>query len=172
MIMRQGHQLLLPVNPVFLWFTLVAALAINMLPFGRQPWIPDLLALVIVFWSVRQPTRVGLGAFFLFGLCMDVQQSALLGQHALSYSVLGYFAITAHRRLLWYRVLSQAVLVLPLLVLSQLIELVIRMINGGIFPGWSMLLSPLIGAALWPIVTVLLLAPQRRAIERDESRPI
>jgi rod shape-determining protein MreD len=155
-----------------MWTSLVVAQLVNMVPIGRAVWMPDLLALVIVFWGVHQPARVGIGAAFVFGLCMDVHQSSMLGQHALSYTTLGFFAITIHRRLLWYPVLSQALQVLPLFALSQLIEVVTRMIGGGVFPGWTVLISPAIEAALWPLATALLLAPQRRTPEPDENRPL
>ncbi|VTU15836.1 rod shape-determining protein MreD [Variovorax sp. PBL-H6] len=173
MIMRPGHQqLLLPVNPLFIWASLIVALLINMVPIGRAAWLPDLLALAIVFWSVHQPARIGIGAAFVFGLLMDVHQTALLGQHALSYTTLGFFAIMVHRRLLWYPLLSQALQVLPLFVISHLIEVAIRMLGGGIFPGWDFLVGPVVEAALWPFVTLLLLAPQRRAPEPDANRPL
>jgi rod shape-determining protein MreD len=173
MIMRPGQQqLLLPVNPVFIWASLIVALLFDMVPLGRAAWTPDLLALAIVFWSVHQPTRIGIGAAFVFGLCMDVHQSAMLGQHALSYTTLGFFAIMLHRRLLWYPVLSQAPQVLPLFAMSHLIELAIRMIGGGVFPGWSLLIAPVIEAALWPLISLILLAPQRRTPEPDANRPL
>jgi rod shape-determining protein MreD len=173
MIMRPGQQqLLLPLSPVFMWGSLIVALLLDMVPVGRAAWTPDLLALVIVFWSVHQPTRIGIGAAFVFGLLMDVHQAAMLGQHALSYTTLGFFAIMIHRRLLWFPVLSQALQVLPLFAVSHLIELAIRMIGGGIFPGWSLLISPVIEAALWPLVSLLLLAPQRRTPEPDANRPL
>ena len=173
MIKRPGQQqLLLPVSPFFMWTSLVVALLVNMVPIGRAVWMPDLLALVIVFWGVHQPARVGVGAAFVFGLCMDVHQASMLGQHALAYTTLGFFAITIHRRLLWYPVASQALQVLPLFALSQLIEVITRMVGGGVFPGWTVLVSPAIEAALWPLVTALLLAPQRRTPEPDENRPL
>ncbi|MGJ7518897.1 rod shape-determining protein MreD [Variovorax sp. LT1P1] len=173
MIMRPGQQqLLLPVNPVFIWSSLIVAMLLDMVPMGRAAWAPDLLALVIVFWSVHQPARIGIGAAFVFGLCMDVHQSAMLGQHALSYTTLGFFAIMMHRRLLWYPVLSQMPQVLPLFAVSHLIELAIRMIGGGVFPGWSMMIAPLIEAVLWPLVSLILLAPQRRTPEPDANRPL
>lgn len=176
MIMRPGQQLLLPANPVFIWGSLLAALLLNMAPnmagMGRAAWLPDFLALNLVFWSVHQPLRVSVGAAFLFGLLMDVHQSALLGQHALSYTALCYFAITIHRRLLWFPVPSQALQVLPLFFLAHAIELSIRLIGGGLFPGWSILLAPLLEAALWPVVSILLLLPQRRAPNPDANRPL
>ncbi|MEJ7688011.1 MAG: rod shape-determining protein MreD [Variovorax sp.] len=173
MIMRPGQQqLLLPVSPLFIWASLLVAMLLNMLPLGRAAWTPDLLALVIVFWSVHQPSRIGIGAAFMFGLLMDVHQTAMLGQHALSYTTLGFFATMVHRRLLWYPVVSQALQLLPLFVLSHLIELAIRMIGGGTFPGWTVMAAPAIESAVWPLASLLLLAPQRRTPEPDANRPL
>ncbi len=172
MIMRSGQQLLLPANPVFIGFSLIAALLLDMLPLGRVPWMPDFLALALVFWAVHQPLRVGIGLAFLFGLVVDVHQASLLGQHALSYTALSFFAAMIHRRLLWFTVPSQALQVLPIFAVAHGLELIIRMLGGGIFPGWIMLLAPLAESLLWPVISVLLLAPQRRAPDRDENRPL
>ena len=176
MIMRQGQQLLLPANPFFIWGSLLAALLLNMLQnmglWGRAAWTPDLLALVLVFWSVHQPLRVGIGVAFVFGLGMDVHQSGLLGAHALAYAVLCFLAITIHRRLLWFSVPSQAVQVLPLFVAAQLLELAAQMLGGGAFPGILMFLAPIVQSLLWPVVSVMLLVPQRRAPDPDANRPL
>ena len=172
MIMRSGQQLLLPADPFFIWGSLFAALLLNMLPLGRIAWMPDFLILALVFWNVHQPLRVGIGVAFMFGLAMDVQQAALLGQHAFSYSALSFFAAMIQRRLLWFEVPLQALQVLPLFVAAHGVELVIRLLGGGIFPGWILLVAPLVEALLWPVVSVVLLMPQRRAPDRDENRPL
>ena len=172
MIMRSGQQLLLPANPLFIWASLIAALMLNMLPLGRAPWMPDFMAVVLVFWNVHQPRRVSIGLAFMFGLGMDVNQSSLLGQHALSYTALSFFATMIHRRLLWFSVPSQALQVLPLFAAAHGVELIIRLMGGGTFPGWIVLLAPLTESILWPVVSVLLLVPQRRAPNPDENRPL
>ncbi|HZT54945.1 MAG TPA: rod shape-determining protein MreD, partial [Burkholderiaceae bacterium] len=97
---RASDQLLLPVNPLFVAFTLLVAFALNIVPLGRVPMLPDFVALVLVFWNVHQSRRVGVGVAFAFGLLMDVHSGAVLGQHALAYTLLSYFAVTIHRRLL------------------------------------------------------------------------
>ena len=175
MIMRRGQPLLLPVSPLFIWSSLLVALMVNMLTSiagaGRSPWMPDLLAVTLVFWSVHQPLRIGIGVAFAFGLVMDVHQSALLGQHALSYTVLSYFAITIHRRLLWFPVPSQALQVLPLFLVAHAVELAVRLLAGGLYPGWSILLAPVLESALWPVVSVLLLLPQKQSPDPDKNRP-
>lgn len=172
MIMRSGQPLLLPASPVFIWASLIVALLVDMLPLGRQPWMPDLLALVVLFWTVHQPLRVGIGAAFAFGLVVDVHQAGLLGQHALIYTALSYLAIMIHRRLLWFPVGSQALQVLPLLLAAHVVELLIRLLAGDGFPGWSFWLSPFLQTLLWPVVSVLLLMPQHRAHDLDENRPL
>lgn len=176
MIMPRGQQLLLPVNPLFIWASLITALALNMLQnmalWGRAAWVPDILALVLVFWAVHQPLRVGVGTAFLLGLAMDVHQSALLGQHALAYALLTFLAIGIHRRLLWFKVLSQTAQMLPLFVSMHVLILLVRLVAGGVFPGWSILLAPLLETLLWPAVSVLLLLPQRQAPDPDANRPL
>lgn len=176
MIMRQGQQLLLPANPLFVWGSLFAALLLNMLQnmglWGRAAWVPDMLAVVLVFWTVHQPLRVGIVAAFVFGLMMDVHQGALLGQHAMSYTLLSFFAITVHRRLLWFTVPSQAAQVFPLFAAAHATELILRMVAGGSFPGFLMFLAPVLEALLWPVASIALLAPQRRAPDPDANRPI
>jgi rod shape-determining protein MreD len=173
MIMPRGaDQLLLPVNPFFIAFTLALAFGISLLPLGRQPAMPDLLALALVFWNVHQSRRVGVGAAFLCGLLVDVHQGALLGQHALAYTLLSYVAIAVHRRLLWFGLVEQALQILPLFLAVHLVSLAVRMLAGGMFPGWWMLLAPLFEALLWPLATMLLLAPQRRAPDPDQNRPL
>ena len=176
MIMRPGQPLLLPASPLFIWGSLLAALGVNMMlnmgPAGRAAWVPDLLALALVFWNVHQPLRIGVGVAFAFGLAMDVHLGALLGQHALAYTAMSCLAISMQRRLLWFPVGPQMLQVLPLFVAAQLLELLVRLIAGHGFPGVWVLLGPLLETALWPVATMLLLAPQRRAHDLDENRPL
>jgi rod shape-determining protein MreD len=175
MIMRSGQQLLLPANPLFIWMSLLVAMLLNFLittALGRAAWVPDVLAVTLVFWSIHQPLRIGIGVAFFFGVCTDVQQAALLGQHALSYTALSYGAIAIHRRLLWFGVPSQALQVLPLFAAAQALQLAVRMAGGGAFPGVGVALAPLLEALLWPLISILLLAPQRRAPDPDANRPL
>lgn len=176
MIMRPGQQLLLPASPLFIWGTLLAALGLNMLQnmgiWGRAAWVPDFMAAALVFWCVHQPLRVGIGSAFFFGLLMDVHQGALLGQHALAYTLLGFLALVIHRRLLWFSVPTQVSQVLPLFVAAHLVELTARLLSGAPFPGWPLLFAPLLEAALWPVMSVLLLLPQKRAPDPDANRPL
>jgi rod shape-determining protein MreD len=172
MMPKSADQLLLPVNPLFIWLTLLSAMAFELVPLGRQPAMPDLLALALVFWNVHQPRRVGVGVAFTFGLLMDVHDGAVLGQHALAYTLLSFFAVTVHRRLLWFTVPSQAVQILPLFFAAHAVSVLVRLLAGGMFPGWQILLAPLFESMLWPLACWMLLAPQRRPPDTDRNRPL
>lgn len=169
---RAAERLLLPANPWFIALSLLVALLIDMVPMGRLAAMPDVLAIVLVFWGVHQPRRVGVIWAFAFGLLIDVHDGAVLGQHALAYSALSFGAISLHRRLAWFSLVGQAVQILPLFVATHLLTLVVRLAVGGMWPGWPVLLAPLLEAALWPVASALLLAPQRRAPDRDAHRPL
>ncbi|MBV8250726.1 MAG: rod shape-determining protein MreD [Comamonas sp.] len=172
MIMPRGQQLLLPVNPLFIVITLLLALVINMLPLGRIVWLPDWLIVLLAFWSLNQPQRVGMGLAFMLGLIMDVDRGALLGQHALAYTLLVYVTGWMSRRLLWFSSPVQALHLLPLFAAAHGLQVLLRVAAGGIFPGPWFLLAPVIETLLWPVISLLLLAPQRRAPDSDENRPL
>lgn len=166
------EYILRPVNPLWIWFTLVLALLLNLLPWGRAGFVPDFLALSLVFWNVHQPRKVGMGAAFVFGLLMDVHAGSLFGEHALAYTLLSYGAITLHRRILWFPLGAQTLHVAPLFLLAQCVMLVIRLWVGGTWPGWTYFGDTLVDTLLWPLWSWLLLAPQRRPEDRDETRPL
>lgn len=176
MISSSGPQLLLPVKPWFMGASLLAGLGLNMLQnmglWGQSLWVPDWLSVVLVFWTIHQSRFIGVGTAFALGLLMDVHQAGLLGAHALAYAVLSFFTTSLHRRLLWFPLSAQALQIFPLFALTHALELIARMVNGDEFPGWMLVLAPCIEAVLWPLCSLILIAPQLRAPDPDANRPL
>ncbi len=173
MIMPRGQQrLLLPAKPWFIALSLLIALFIDLLPIGQAAAMPSVLAVVLVFWNVHQSRRIGVGWAFLLGLVVDVNHGAVLGQHALAYAGLAYFAVSLHRRLLGFGVIEQMLHALPMFALAHLLQVLVRLGVGGMAPPWTLVFAPLFETLLWPLAWALLLAPQRRAPDRDEHRPL
>jgi len=167
-----SQRILLPVRAGTILGSLALALLADFLPWRNVALAPDFVALVLVFWCVQQPRLVGLGAGWLLGLLIDVGNGVLLGQHALAYSMLAFASITLSRRILWFPLWAQALHVAVLLLFAQGVSALVRLAAGADFPGWAICVGPLAGAALWPVVTSLLLIPQRRPVEIDENRAI
>lgn len=169
---HSSRRILLPARAWFIWGSLLLALFLNQIPLGRLPIVPDWVALVLTFWCVHQPLRVGMGSAFVLGLLMDVIDGSVMGQHALAYVPLAFAAGGLSRRILWFPLAQQALHVLPMLLSAQVIMVVARMSGGGEFPGLPYFIASLVAAALWHPMTYLLLLPQYRPVERDENRPI
>lgn len=161
------ERILLPVRASTIVASFAVALLLNFLPWPDLRLVPDFVALVLTFWCVRQPRLVGLGIAFVLGLLTDAGNGVLMGQHALAYSLLAFLAIWLSRRILWFGAVQQALHVALLLVAAQAAMLVVRFAAGAEFPGWPLIVGPLAGAALWPLVSWLLLLPQRRPLEPE-----
>ena len=163
------HEILLPVKPAFIIATLIATALLNMMPWsGWAAWLrPDFVALVVLYWVIEQPRRVGFLAAFTLGLLMDVSEGALLGQHALSYTMLAYAGIALNRRVRMFSLTSQVVHVIPLLLVNDLVVLGVRMLAGAEYPGYRYFLGSFVAGALWPLVSVLLKLPQRPRTDPD-----
>jgi rod shape-determining protein MreD len=167
-----AQRILLPVQAGTILGSLTLALVADFLPWKNVALAPDFVALVLVFWCVREPRLVGLGAGWLLGLLVDVGNGVLMGQHALAYALLAFAAISLSRRVLWFPLWGQALHVAALLLFAQGISALVRLAAGADFPGWSVVVGPLIGAALWPVVSVVLLLRQRMPVDVDETRAI
>lgn len=172
MISQGPQHILLPVRTGFMIVTIALALMFNLMPWGDAIGVPDLLGLVLVFWCIHQPRRMGIGAAWALGLVMDAGTGSLMGQHAFAYAVLAFLAIALHRRMLWFSLKHQAVHVLMLMLLVQALMLGVRMFAGAPFPGVGYFLGAFVAAAMWPVVAIVLLAPQSRPETVDENRPI
>jgi rod shape-determining protein MreD len=157
----------MPVRLSTIVLSFAAALLINFLPWPDLRFVPDFVALVLCFWCVRQPRLVGLGVGWALGLLTDAGNGVLLGQHALAYSLLAFLSIWLSRRILWFGAVQQAFHIAPLLLASQAVVLLVRLAAGSPFPGWGIAVGPLLGAVLWPVLSWLLLMPQRR-LEREQ----
>jgi rod shape-determining protein MreD len=162
MLLSGSQQILQPVRASTVITSFALALFLNFLPWRDLRVVPDFVALVVVFWCIRQPRLVGLGVAWTLGLITDAGNGVLLGQHALVYSLLAFLSIWLSRRILWFGVGLQALHVGAMLLVAQGVALLVRVSAGDSFPGWPMFVGPIAGALLWPVVTWLLLLPQRR----------
>jgi rod shape-determining protein MreD len=163
------HEILLPVKPAFIVTTLVLAAIVNIMPWsGWIAWLrPDFVALLVLYWVIEQPRRVGFTAAFTLGLLMDVAEGTLLGQHALSYSILAYAGMALNRRVRRFSLTAQVAHVIPLLLLNDLIIVGVRLLAGADFPGYQYFIGSFVAGALWPIMSVLLKLPQRPRSDPD-----
>ncbi|MBW8073857.1 MAG: rod shape-determining protein MreD [Metallibacterium scheffleri] len=129
-----------------------------------RPWWP---ALVLLYWVLEAPDRVGLGTAFITGLAADVLAGALLGDQALRLLVVVFLAQRFRARLRFFPMPQQSVAVLLLLLNDSLLRWLIRAFAGMSPPPPLTWVAPLVGAALWPFVFLLLDALRARLRARE-----
>ena len=157
------EEILRPAKPWFVALTLVVALLANLLPLSGTALAlrPDFLALVLLYWCIQEPRFVGVGVAWTVGLMMDVGDATVFGQHALAYAFLAYAAEYFRRRVLRFPPWQQAAQVAVLLLLCAALVLLIRVVGGAPLPRWTYAAPPLVGALLWPPLSIVLQWPQR-----------
>lgn len=145
---------IISLRAVFL--SLLVALVLQLLPWAGFGLMlrPDFILLVTIYWLFRAPHVVNIGVAWLAGIVMDLITGGLFGQHALAYVVVAYFAVRYQRRLILFNSWQQAGYVFLLLLLSQIIVLVLKLLAGGEVPGWSYFLPSISGILLWQIVVI------------------
>lgn len=164
-----NSALLRPARTRLIVLSLLVALLIGMLPkpAGLLPFMPDILALVLIHWVIYQPERGGMTLAWILGLLVDVSHGSLFGQHAMVYMVVAFLTIQLRRRLLMFNLWQQALQLIPIFLASDGLNIVLHLFAGNAFVGWSFFLGSLTSALLWPLITNLLQLPQRRATVPD-----
>ncbi len=159
------EEILKPARPWFIAFTMLAGFIANLMPVTGYVLMlkPDFLALVILYWCIQEPRMMGVGFAWFAGLFMDVADATLFGQHALAYAVLAYAAVFFRRRVLRFTLWHQAAQVAVLLLFCAALVLLVRVVAGAPLPRWTYFVSPLVGALVWPVLSILLQRPQRPA---------
>jgi len=134
------------------WGSVIVAYLLQLMPLppALVAFKPFWLALVLIYWSLETPERVGLGLMFVLGLVGDVLNANLLGEQAARLCVLGFIVLRFRPRLRFFPMWQQALAVLALLVNDRIFLLMIHAFAGDPVPSASFWLAPLTGTLAWP----------------------
>ncbi len=160
-----------PAGAGLIFISLAAAYVIDVLPWSGD-WLlarPDLVFLVLLFWTLHEPRSIGQGIAFAVGLLMDVSDSMLLGQHAFAYVAGIFLAQVLRLRILSFHLPEQTLHVMGLTFVSGTTLLMLNLLLGSDFPGWAFLVSPVLTALLWAPTHWLLYSTAVRRRRGGES---
>ena len=135
---------------------LALVLTILPLPDAAEPFRPPWTLLVLLYWCLALPVRVGVGVAWIVGLLQDVLLGTLLGAHAMAFALAAYLTIQGYQRIRNFPVWQQAIPVLLLLLLVQLVLLWIRELMGASGIDWRYWLPAVSGTLVWPFAFSLL----------------
>jgi rod shape-determining protein MreD len=138
--------------------TLLVALWLSIVPLPEWArWArPEWVAMVMIYWVIALPQRIGIGVAWITGLALDLLEGSPLGENAFALGVIAYLALILYQRLRMYAPWQQAGIVFVLIGLHQLLCHWVQTLTTKVTPTLLFLLPALISAFLWPTVMLLL----------------
>jgi rod shape-determining protein MreD len=146
-----------------IFLTFVAAYVLAVIPFPQ--WLqwgrPEWLALVLIYWCIALPHRVGIATGLVLGVGLDVLEGAVLGQNAFALVVVALLSLVLYQRLRVYSLWQQSAVVFILVGINQLICQWVQNLEGLGARTVLFLLPAFSSALLWPVVLHLLRSLRR-----------
>lgn len=141
---------------ILLSFVVAYLLAVMPLPDWLQVVRPEWVALVLIYWVMALPKRIGIATAWLVGLVLDVLHGSLLGQHALAFSIITFLSLQLYQRIRVFPLWQQSVTVGVLVAFGQMLVLWVKGIIGQSPDTWIYWVSSLVSMLAWPIIYILL----------------
>lgn len=157
-----------PVSDIFIVLSLLAALLLNGLPW-QGIWLllrPDFVAVMLLYWCMHKPWRIGIGLSWLVGIFADVADASLFGQHALAYTLLAFGGVVLHNRLQMFNLRQQTTQVLGIFALTYAAYALVHwQVNGYVV--WAYFLGCLTSTLLWAPLSLVLQAMRQMRMDRE-----
>lgn len=143
---------------IVILLSFIVAFILTMIPVSDNLEIyrPHWLILLLIYWCIAVPHRVGVFSGWLVGFFLDIHTDSLLGLHALTFAIVAYLAYKLHARIRLYPLFQQSLIILLLVTLSQIILLWLSGITGNVRGDWSYWVSSLISMLCWPWIFFLM----------------
>jgi len=132
------------------------------LPEWAINWRPAWVAMVLIYWCMALPHRVGIGVGWLLGILLDVLQGTLLGQNAIGLTILAFLTLKSHQRVRMYPLVQQALVICLFVLAYQLFSLWVRGIMGVPPRSWTYWMPAFTSMVLWPWLFIILRDLRRR----------
>jgi len=151
-------------NGWIIWLTFAVGLLLSISPMPQFMEIlrPLWLALLLAFWVLYMPHKVGMVTAFCLGLAEDVLYGTLLGQNALILTLITFLILSLQQRIRMFPMWQQSLVILVVFGLAQLVQLWLSALTGNRQPTLALVLPALVSALLWPWVSFALRGMCRR----------
>ncbi len=152
-IQQRSHSLWV----ILLSFFIAYLLAIVPFPEWAMNYRPEWVPMVLIYWVMALPYRVGIGSAWFAGLILDILEGSALGLNALAMVIIAYVTLSLHLRLRMFSNLQQAGLVLALIGLNLLLCHWLEIVTGQqVSSNMMFLMAALTSAVIWPSLFQLL----------------
>jgi rod shape-determining protein MreD len=155
--------------PVIIAFIAAIALEVVPLPGALQAFRPPFAAMVLIYWAMMWPQRFGLGTAFIIGICLDILHGQLLGQNALSLSIIAYLTVRFHLQIRIFPLWQLTMTVFALLSIEALLQYLVEGVAGLEIGSMARMTRVLSGTLIWPLLLGIMDRVRMQAENRDPS---
>lgn len=138
--------------PVIITFVVALMLTIMPLPGAIDPFRPDWVALLVIFWAMQLPRTWSVGTAWIIGIIVDVTQGTLLGQHALALCCIAFITVRFHLLMRVFPLSQLTATVFAVLALYQFLLFWINGVAGVTAPAVTYWGPVIVGTVLWPMI--------------------
>ncbi|MBP8080274.1 MAG: rod shape-determining protein MreD, partial [Aeromonas sp.] len=98
---------------IWIWISILLALCLSILPlpFQFEPFRPDWLAMVLIYWALALPHRANVGTAWVAGLLLDVLLGSTLGVRAMAMAITTYLAAFQFQKIRNFSLWQQALII-------------------------------------------------------------
>ena len=123
------------------------------LPLWAMYLRPEFLLILMIYWVLAMPYRIGLGTVWLLGLLADLLHDDLLGERALLITLIVFIVIKSQARIRLFPMQQQMLTVFLLVLVFQVLQFLIFYILGGPLPAYPYWLASLTTTLCWPLLS-------------------
>ncbi|MDH5447256.1 MAG: rod shape-determining protein MreD [Gammaproteobacteria bacterium] len=159
-------MIILPRGFWTIWGTFFIAMILMLIPLPEwaRVYQPQWITMVLIYWCLALPERVGVGTAWLVGVMIDVLTGTLLGQHALGLAIIAFLTLKMYQRLRVFPMWQQALSVMVLVAMQQMVSLWVLGIIGTPPDSLTYWISSITSLLIWPWI-YLFLRNTRRAFQ-------
>jgi len=144
------------VSVIVISFLIAAVLMLFPLPDFLIWWRPNWLLMVLIYWIMALPHRIGIIVAWLLGILTDVALGSVLGVHGLSLAVIAYLILMLTKRLRLFPLWKQSAIVGLMVGLDLVLSLWIQNFIST-QPRHAMYWLPILSSTFfWPWIFLLL----------------
>jgi rod shape-determining protein MreD len=145
-------------NSLMVFFSVLIALMLSSLPLPDAVIVfrPEWLMLVLIYWCMTIPDRIGIFIGWLLGLVLDVMYGSLLGQHAMALAIVAFLVNIFHLRVRVFPLWQQSFMVFLMAIVYLTLTAWVRGLAGEFPITWGYWMPALTSALVWPLIYIIL----------------
>lgn len=120
-------------------------------------WRPSWMLLVLFFWVMELPERIGLVASWVLGVLVDALLSQPLGLNGFLFAATTYIAWRFFERLRMYSIVQQCGVIFLTILAAEIARSLVMDLDRNYALSWTVLFIALASALIWPLLYVFLL---------------